>query len=162
MEDRDVTGPRKLAVLEARRLEDDVVGLKFTWTTRGVDQRRPLLVEGSAHAVEIGRVVPRIEDLDLVAGAHEADAVVAPALAVSLHFLRRGELDVQLAVAEGLLGLREAAGDSLAVLDLPLVGALPGAHVLAVEEDDGIGRGGRVSRSGDLGGLLPDNTALVR
>ena len=62
-----------------------------------------LIVHGRALAFRIGLVVVGIEHLDLVAGPHQADAVVAPPLAVALDHLGRSEFEVELAVAERLL-----------------------------------------------------------
>src|SRR5262249_29240020 len=82
------------------------------------------------------------EDLDLVAAAHEADAVVAPALAAALGLLGRGELEVELHIAETLLGSHGAFGGEAAVIIGFRAGldAVPGVEILAVEENNGVGR----------------------
>ena len=83
-------------------VEDDVVGLPLARRARGVDQRRVLAVDRAAPAVGVGRVLIAVEDLDLVA-AEEEDAAVAAALAVAFDVLGRGELEVELEVAELVL-----------------------------------------------------------
>src|SRR3954453_15063400 len=68
---------------------------------------------------------------------------------------------MELAIPEGPLGGDDTAGDRRAVLDDPLLAPLPGVHVLAVEQDDGVGGRAAVLAGGDLWGLLPGNPALV-
>ena len=62
-------------------MEDDVVSLPLAGRPRGVDQRRRLAVEAAEGSVGIGRVVERVEDLDLVAPL-QIDAAVAAHLPV--------------------------------------------------------------------------------
>ena len=98
--------------LDPRRREDDVVGLPFARLAAGVHHRRPLVVDRGGLAFGVRLVFKRIENLNLIVGAHQADAVVAALLA--LFFLAvlmfgvrgLGEFDVKLAIAEGLLGLQ--------------------------------------------------------
>ena len=49
-------------------------------------------------------VLVGIEDLDFVQ-THQVDAAVAASLATAFDLFRRGPFDVDLAIAEGLLGL---------------------------------------------------------
>ena len=59
--------------------------------------------------------------------------------------LRRGPFHVQLAVAEGLLGMNVAhGGNGVAVADGPFLAPFPLRHALAVEEHDGVA--GRAAR----------------
>jgi hypothetical protein len=71
---------------------------------------------------------------------------------------------MQLIVAERLLGKNVALlNDGVAILDLPPVAVFPLGQILAVEEDDGIGRrvAGLLARSNDLR-FRPDGSLLVR
>src|SRR5262245_6321830 len=68
---------------------------------------------------------------------------------------------MQLAITEGLLGGGPALGDRGAAFDVPLLVDFPGVHVLAVEQDDGVGRWPAVRAGRDHLRLLPDDAALV-
>lgn len=77
----------------------------------------------------------------------EEDSAVAATLAIALDLDRGGELDVQLGIAELLLGVDTAAlADDfhVAVHDLPGDGSasvlLPSAEIFTVEQDGGIAR----------------------
>ncbi len=103
VEDRHPRRPEQLSVLvEARPVEDDVVGLPLAGLAAGVDERRVLAVERRPSTVGIGLVVVAVEDLDLV-DVHQEDAAVAPVLAFALDHGRGRPLDMELAVAEPLL-----------------------------------------------------------
>ena len=140
-----VAALNQLAVgVELRRVEHDVVGLPLAGLPARVHERRVLLVNGARLAVEVGRVLVRVEDLQLVV-VHQEHAAVAAALAAALDDRRRGELDVELAAAERLLRLdaaaagldgRDAVGDD--PRRRPAGGGLadPLREVLAVEEHD--------------------------
>src|SRR5204863_4357651 len=79
-------------------------------------------------------------DLHFIA-AHKVNAAVAATLAGSLHFGGRGELHVQLAVAELLLGSDRSPGRCRhAVVNLPFVSAFPTVEILPVKQYDRITR----------------------
>src|SRR5581483_6023032 len=125
----------------------DVVRLPLPRRAHRIDQRRVLSVKSPRLAVGVGVGLVAVQHLHLVA-AHDLHATVAAALAGAAGRRRRGPLDVKLAVAERLLRHNVAglgADDQLAVLHFPArlaaLGALPLREVLAVEEDDGVGRG---------------------
>ena len=109
-----------LAVLEARRLEDDVERLPFAGGFAGVDARRGAVVDGvvfrlilaariDAAAIATGQflLAEAVEDLDFVQ-THQLDAGV--------RFLRDEELDVNLDVGEFLPG-DEIRGSALDAVD---------------------------------------------
>ena len=69
---------------------------------------------------------------------------------------------MELAVAERFFGFDAAlGGEAAVVIDFPVVGTLPGIEILAVEEDDGVGRSPVVFAGRDNGGLRPDDAADV-
>ena len=69
---------------------------------------------------------------------------------------------MKLAIAEGVLRVDPClGGDRVAVLDDPLVTAVPFRKVLAVEKHGGIGRRLVVLARRDNFGLLPDDAGLV-
>src|SRR5687767_414977 len=111
----------KLAVLEARRLEDDVVTLPLARFARCIHHGRILAVNRRRLAIGIGRIVPGIENLDLVA-AHQKNAAIGAPLSRAARNRWRGPLDMILRVAEFLPGedlARSAYDFHVAVLDLP-------------------------------------------
>ena len=95
------------AASKARRDEQDVIALPHAGRARGVDQRRVLPIDRARVPVGIGHIVIAVQDLDLVP-AHQEHAAVPASLAVPLDHLGRRPLDVQVAVAECLLGLDAA------------------------------------------------------
>ena len=162
LQDGDERGAFRLAALiETRGLENDVVGLPLARLAAGVHQRRALLVNRGRLAVEIRLILVRIEDLDFV-DAHHEHAAVAPFLAVAHDFLGRGPFDVELAIAEGPLGVNVVlGGNRIAVLDLPVLAVDPLREVVAVKQHDGIaGRPARRARIDNLW-LRPRNSADV-
>ena len=97
-----------LAVLRHGLVEGDVVGLPLERRLAGVDGRGNLLVDGAAVVVLALQTV-RVEHLELVV-AGEVNSAVAASLAVGLGHVGDVELDVELEVAEGLLGHDVADG----------------------------------------------------
>src|SRR6478735_6043288 len=72
--------------VEGRRRPDHVVHLPFAWLAAGVDERDALLVNARRLAVDVGLVLVRVEDLQLVSavarrGGGEEHAAVAARLA---------------------------------------------------------------------------------
>ena len=77
-------------------------------------------------------------------------------------FLGRGPFDVQLAIAEGPLGVNVVlGGNGVAVLDLPVLAVDPLREVVAVKQHDGIaGRPARRARIDNLW-LRPEEFPLM-
>jgi len=146
-------------LIEARGMENDVVGLPLTGLPRGVDERRILAVDGGGLAVGVSLVIEGIEDLNFV-HAHQEDAAIAAILILPFGWRGRGEFNVKLHIAEGLLRVHVAGfgnGFEVAVADFPFGGFAgfcgPGREVFAVEKNDCVARGfaGRVLGGGDAG-----------
>ena len=137
------------AALELGGVEVDVVGLPDGGGLAGVDAWGGHLVDSPAVVVPALEAVA-VEDLDLVA-ALEIDAAVAAPLALGLGHVGDAELDVEPEVAverpPGLdvapLDLHRAALDELPRRGRAVPGLDPLVQVLAVEQDDGAGRGRR-------------------
>ncbi len=151
VKDGDVGRGLDLAVLPARGLEDDVVGLPFTRLAAGIDQRWPLAVERGGLAIGVGFVFVTVEHLDFIGLPEEKHAAVAAALVAAAGGRRCGPLDVQLDVRpirilrEEIAGLRHAL--EIAVLGDPLgvaVAAAPLREIFAIEEHDRVAR--RIAR----------------
>ena len=66
VEDRDEGGFLKLVPVEARRLENDVVGLPFSGLAGRVHEGRELPVNRACLAVGVADVLVGIQDLNLV------------------------------------------------------------------------------------------------
>ncbi len=135
------------AVLEDWAVEDDIVALPLPGWARYVDQRWFLAVYSGGVAVGVSSVTVGVKHLYFVV-THQKDAAVAAVLAAALDFCRRSPLNVQLAVAERLPGA-DVAGFfdyfHIFVCDLPpgaaaILFRYPFREVLAVEENDSIGR----------------------
>ncbi len=157
---RDEGRADELAFLvELRGLPNDVVLLPFTRLAAGVDERRVLLVNGAALAIVVRRVLVRVENLNLI-GPHQKDTAVASSLAIAFSFRSRCPFDVDLTIAKLVLASERAGtGCNRAVRHRPLLAAIPGREVLAVEQDDRVGRGLVRSTRINHGRLGPLDTA---
>src|SRR3954462_9602024 len=91
----------QLPIGKSRRMEDDVVGLPVSRGTRRIHQRRILSVHRARLPIGVSLVLVGIEHLDFVS-AHQKHAAVAALLAFSVGRSWLGELNVQLAIAEGI------------------------------------------------------------
>ena len=69
-------------ILKPRCLPDDVVAIPLARFPHGVDQRRGLFIDRGGLTVEVGCVVVRVENLDLIGSKKEA--TVASCLAAPL------------------------------------------------------------------------------
>ena len=98
-------GSDESITVESRRREHDVEDVPLTIRTAGIHERRVLSIERSRLSVGIGLIRIRAEDLHFVATIDEEDAAVAPRLSVAFAILGNHPFDVDLAVAEGRLGL---------------------------------------------------------
>src|SRR5216684_2203445 len=131
--------------IEARAVENDVVGLPLRWRARGVHEGRELAVDRGCLAVGVSFIFVGVEDLHFVEAVQE-DAAVAAVLILTFRGLRLGEFDVELAIAERFAGVDVAGlGDDfeISVLYFPLgwraVFALPLGEIFSVEKDDSVG-----------------------
>src|SRR5579875_1413381 len=142
---RHISGLLQFAfAIETRGREDDVVALPLARFTASVDHRRPLIVHRGALPFGIGLIVVRIKHLNLIVGAHEADAVVAASLSLAFDLLGRGKFHVQLNVAEAPFGLDDSFdGETAVFVYFPPFRAFPLLETLAVEEHNGVG--GRIA-----------------
>src|SRR5262249_15632526 len=114
-------------------------GLPLAGLAAHVDHRRPLVVHGRTLPFGIGLVVVRVEHLDLITSPHEADAVVAASLPAALDIPRRGEFQVEVAIAETPFGLDGSLdGEATIVVHFPARSTVPGVEVLAIEEYAGV------------------------
>ena len=104
MENRHIAGLYQLAAFKPRGFESDVVGLPLAGLARGIHQRRPLSVDRSSLPIRVGGIVVGVQHLNLIV-AHQENAAISTPLAGAVHLCRRGPLDVQLHVAELLLGI---------------------------------------------------------
>ena len=152
-EDGQVAGVDDFAIFENGATEDDVVDLEFAGGAEGVGHGRIDAIDGAGKAVGVGGVVVVVEDLHF-GPAQEENAAVAAALAGALDGFGRGPFDVELAVAELLLGadvssFRNALEGPVADDPFSGRGGFAGLGVGlpfgeggggAVEEDDGVGR----------------------
>src|SRR3954469_20561415 len=91
----------QLPIGKSRPVKDDVVGLPLSRRTRRIHQRRVLYVHRARLPIGISFVLVGIEHLDFV-GAHQKHPAVAALLAFSVGRSWLGELNVQLAIAEGI------------------------------------------------------------
>ncbi len=161
VEDCDMRGSSEFAGrVKTRTVPDDVVRLPLAGGACGIDERGILAVHRGNLAVCVSFAVVGIEDLNFVE-AHQEDTAVAAVLIFALGRIGFTEFDVELAIAEALLGLDIASlGCDLevAIFDFPHGGAAvflahPFGEVFAVEEDDCVrGRfAGRVLCAGRAG-----------
>ena len=129
-----------LPCVDDRLVEGDVVGLPLERRLAGVHRRDDLLVDRAA-VVVLGLQAVGVEDLELVDPV-QVDAAVAPALSMRLGHVGHVEFQMQLEVAESLVGHDVAAADGDDPVGHRPVGrrlavALdPPSRLLAVEEDD--------------------------
>ena len=129
-----------LPSVDDRLVERDVVGLPLERRLAGVDRRDDLLVDRAA-VVVLGLQAVGVEDLELVDPA-QVDAAVAAALSAGLGHVGHVEFQMELEVAEPLLGHDIAAADGHDAVGHRPVGrglavALdPAVEDLAVEEHD--------------------------
>jgi len=113
-DDRHVGGSFERTVsVECRRGPDDVIGLPFPWFAIGVHEESALPVNASGLAIDIGRVVVRIENLQFVPGiagpgGSEQDAAIAARLTATGYVLGDSELDMQPVIPERSLGFNVA------------------------------------------------------
>ena len=91
-----------LAVLDLGLVERHVIGLPLKRGLAGVDRRRDLLVD-RATVVVLELELVGVENLELVI-ARQIDAAVASALAVSVGHVGNVEFEMELKVAESLVG----------------------------------------------------------
>ena len=112
-------------IAELGCLEQNVVGLPFTWLSTSVDRGRLLFINRSALAIKVGRVVEGVEDLDFVSAHHVYAAIAAP-LPFSLYLVQCREFKVELAIPESLLGSYSRSLDRRnAVRDFPFFSTVP-------------------------------------
>ena len=135
-----------LPILAPGRAEDDVVRLPLFRRQGRVHQRRRLAVERAARSVRICRIFKRVQHLDLVQSVQE-HAAIAARLAVLGGHVGDLELQMNLSIAEHLPTdriARSRPAQHLATIDHTTRGRavrrLPLRKVLAVEQDDCVGR----------------------
>src|SRR5882762_2535334 len=142
MKGGDASGPQELSgSVEARAVKDDVVDLPLARRSRGVHLRRKLAVNGRGLAVGIGFTLIRVEHLHLINTVQE-DAAVAAILILTLRGIWLGEFNVELAIAEGVLGVELTSfryDFEIAAFHFPFGGAavfmLPLGEIFAIEEN---------------------------
>ena len=126
--------------VEARAMEDDVVGLPLARPTAGVDEWRVLSVDRGCLSVRVGLTLVGIEHLNFIE-AVQKHAAVATVLVLTVGRAGRGPFDVQLAVPKGAsrLHVSRARGDlEVSIADFPFrraaIGSLPLGQVRATEQ----------------------------
>ena len=90
--------------LKDRRRVDDIVDIPLTGLAHGVDERTPLLVHGSYHAIAVRHIFVVIKYLKLIETLEE-DTTVASALARALDTLGHTPLYMELAGTKFVAGL---------------------------------------------------------
>ena len=153
VEDRDSGGSFQPAARGERgRGPHHVVGLPLAGFAIRVHQRNALFVDAAGLAVDIGRVVVVIQNLQFIAaiafaGRSEENAAVATGLIRAGDIGRDAVFDMELVVGEGAFGLDIPCvfvnGEDAVRYDPGGWGAVgdfdPFVFILAIEEDNGIG-----------------------
>src|SRR6266481_5955022 len=105
VEGGDARGPQKFTgSVETRAVKDDVVDLPLARRSRSVHLRRKLPVNGRGLAIGISFTLIRVEHLHLVNAVQE-DSAVAAILVLALWRVWLCKFNVELAIAEGVLGV---------------------------------------------------------
>lgn len=133
-------------LLEGRGGVDNVVNVPLARFAHRVGQWDRLLVDTTRLSVHVGRVVVAIEDLNLIHALQE-DTAITTQLALARDVGRYHPFDVQLEVVEFLFGLDVSfrfIDGKYAIMYVPLgwaaLDALPSGEILAIEQDDRVGR----------------------
>lgn len=145
-EDGEIGGCQQFFFVEFGCDEHDVVDLPLAGLACDVDEGGSLAVDGGGLSVGLVDVVVGLGDLQFIFAEEEDPAVSPPEAILGVAHGGRCPLDMELATAELLFGLDFTCLEDVdtAVFessgDIPLL-AFPLREVLAVEEDDCIGRG---------------------
>lgn len=132
----------ELVAVEFGGEEHGVEGLPLAWFAGGIGERRELTVDGAGDSVGVDMAGFGLDDLEFVESVEE-DAAVSPVHGAAVVHGRCCPFEVELAVAEVLLGGEPVCFDDVdgAVFDGVGRETLPLGDVVAIEEDDGVGGG---------------------
>jgi len=130
--------------VKSRLVENDVVGLPLAGRPAGIDQGRRIPVDCRGLPIRIGLVLVGIKYLDFIE-THQVYPTIPAILVLAVRRAGSGPLDVELAIAEGLLGPDVASVRNyleITLLDFPLgrpaLERFPAGQIFAVEKNNGI------------------------